>query len=87
VTAAKRAPSEPIGTRLKELRIPIKKKTAENIWRMNQAVAQAVAQVKEAQRELENHILPLLTERCLEGATVKEVTEKEPYQLVVLVPK
>ena len=73
---------------MKELRIPIKKKTAENILTMNSAVAQKLVELRDAQANLQNHVVPLLTERGLpDAAQVVEVTEKPPYQLVVMVPK
>lgn len=83
----KRPPGTPQPAKEKEIRIPIKKKTAENILRMNGAVAAAQRQAEDAQRELINHTLPLLTERGIENGRVVQVTEKEPYELVVMVPK
>lgn len=64
----------------KQVRIPLKQKTAENIMQLNVAVA-------EAQARLQNHVLPLLTERGIMNGQVIRVTEKPPYELVVLVPK
>jgi hypothetical protein len=73
---------------MKELRISIKEKTAKNILTMNSLVSQKVQELNEAQTNLQNHVVPLLTERNLpEGAQVVQVTEKAPWELVVLVPK
>lgn len=78
-------PSTP---RLKELHIPIKKKTADNIVTMNNLVGQKLSELREAQANLQNHVVPLITERGLPDATqVVRVTEKPPYELVVMVPK
>lgn len=74
--------------KMKELRIAIKKKTAENILTMNNLVGQKLAELRDAQANLQNHVVPLITERGLPDATqVVEVTEKPPYELVVMVPK
>lgn len=74
-------------SREREVRIPIKKKTAENIVAMNNAVAKAQAELANAQREQINHVLPILTENGYERARVVEVSDKEPFYLVVMVPK
>jgi hypothetical protein len=72
----------------KEIRIPIKQKTAQNILVMNQMVAKKVAELNEAQANLQNHVLPICTERGLpDGARVVQVTEKAPWELIVMVPK
>jgi hypothetical protein len=72
----------------KEIRIPLKQKTAQNIMVLNEMVAQKLAELNEAQNNLQNHVLPLCTERGLpDGARVVQVTEKAPWELVVKVPK
>lgn len=74
-------------TKQREIRIPIKQKTAENILVMNEMVGQKMRELQEAQTNLKNHILPICTERGLpEGAQVVQVTEKAPWELVVMVP-
>lgn len=83
----KRPPGPPVPKRGKQVRVPIKKKTAENIMAMNAEVSRCRALLADAQRNLENHVLPLLTERGLEKLLVIEVTEKEPYELVLEIPK
>lgn len=84
----KRPPGTPIEPKLKEIRIPIKKKTADNILVMNRVVSQKLSELREAQANLQNHVVPLITERGLPDATqVVEVTEEPPYELVVMVPK
>lgn len=71
----------------KEIRIPIKKKTAENIIRMNAFVAEKQAELQDALGQMQNHVLPILTERGYEKGRVVQVTSKEPYELVLEVPK
>lgn len=84
----KRPAGTPAPAKMKELRIPIKKKTAQNILAMNTMVGQKQQELTEAQANLQNHVLPLLTERGLpDGSLVTQVTEKEPWELVVMVPK
>lgn len=74
--------------REKEVRIAIKQVTAENILEMNKAVTRAESALVVASKDLQNHVLPLLTEHGLKpGCRVVEVTEEEPYELVVMVPK
>jgi hypothetical protein len=67
-------PKRPAGTpqppKMKELRIPIKKRTAENIIAMNNAVGVKVAELQEAQTNLQNHVLPILTERGMPDESV-----------------
>lgn len=70
-----------------EKRIPIKKKTAENIARVNQEVTQKADELQQLQKNLEMHIMPLLTEAGVEAGRVVQVTEKPPYELVVQLPK
>lgn len=78
----------PAPPKMKELHIPIKKKTAENIMTMNNLVGQKLSELREAQANLQNHVVPLITERGLPDATqVVRVTEEPPYELVVMVPK
>lgn len=71
----------------KEVRIRLKKKTAENIMQLNAQVTEAVIALQDAQVKLQNHVLPILTERDILDGRVVEVTEKEPYELVLMVPK
>ncbi len=72
----------------REVRIPIREKTARNILTMNTLVSQKIEELNEAQANLQNHILPLCTEKGLpNGARVVQVTEKTPWELVVMVPK
>jgi SOS response regulatory protein OraA/RecX len=70
----------------KEVRIKLKKKTAENIIELNDQVSVKLAEFKEAQVRLQNHVLPILTEHDILDGRVVEVTEKEPFELVLMVP-
>lgn len=81
----KRPPNGAAKTR--EVRIPIKKKTAENLIRMNEQVAQKKAEYQDAVTQMYNHALPLLTERGLEKGQVVGVTPEAPYELILQVPK
>lgn len=72
----------------RELRIPLKEKTARNILALNNLVGQKMGELQEAQVNLQNHILPICTERGVpEGARIVQVTEKAPWELVLKVPK
>lgn len=74
-------------SKTRELRIPIKQKTAENIATLNTMVEQKRGELQKAMADLSNHILPLVTEgKVPEGAQVEQVTDKPPYELVVRVP-
>jgi hypothetical protein len=74
-------------TRFREVRVNIKPKTAENLHAASAAVDRAKAALADAERNLMNHMLPLLTEHGLEGCRQIEVTEKAPWQLVAKIPK
>lgn len=73
--------------KFKDVRLPIKKKTAENILKMNAIVSQKQAELQQAIEQMQNHILPLITEAGLENGRVVQVTEAPPYELVIQVPK
>lgn len=73
--------------REKEVRIPLKQKTAENIMQLNQQVTATLAAAQDAQVKLQNHVLPILTEHDILNGRVVEVTEKKPYELVLMVPR
>lgn len=72
---------------MKEVRIPLKKMTWENAHKMNNQVTRTAAEADKAFINLQNHLAPLLTERNLTQGQVKAITDKAPYELVVLVPK
>jgi hypothetical protein len=71
----------------KQVRVPIKKKTAENMIRMNQVVDQKRAEYQEAMTNAYNHCLPILTEHGYEKAKVLGVSSEAPYELVLELPK
>ena len=72
----------------KELKIPVKPKTAANIRTMNSLVVQKQQELRDAQANLQNHIVPLLTERGLpDDAIVHRLTDETPAHLVILIPK
>lgn len=74
-------------SKTRELRIPLKQKTAENILKLNKMVSLRKAELDRAVADLSNHILPLTTEgKIPEGAVIEQVTEEAPYELVVRVP-
>lgn len=74
--------------KFKEVRIPIKQATARNILALNEIVGQKLSEVREAQAHLQNHVLPICTEKGLpEGTQIVQVTEKAPWELVVKVPR
>lgn len=80
-------PKRPPKLREKEIRIPLKQKTAENIMQLNAQVTAKMAELEDAQVKLQNHVLPILTEHDILNGRVVEVTEKKPYELVLMVPK
>ena len=75
----------------KEIRIPIKKKTAENILTLNGIVNQKWAEYQQAVQMRELGMQPILTEAGIDAKggkiQVKECTEKPPYELVVGITK
>ena len=69
-----------------ERRIPIKKRTMELLMERDQEFQVAQAHVEFARKGFQDTARSILSEHGLEGAIVKQVTQKPPYELIVEVP-
>jgi len=80
----KKEKAEPVK---REVSIPIKKQTRDNIHALNQQVVEIKQALAIAEQRLLDSIRPLLTEAELQEAVPIRVTDEEPYALIVEVTK
>lgn len=78
----KQTPKEP-----KEVRIPLKKLTRDNLEALNQNIRQHQQALQIAEQRFLDSVRPLLTEAGIADAKPKQITDAEPYELVVEVTK
>lgn len=64
-------------------RIPVKKATATNLLELNRLIGEKKHDLEVLLTRMNDHLSPIYTENgIVEGMTL-EVTEKEPYEVVV----
>lgn len=80
----KQAPKEPEAP--KEVRLPLKKLTRDNLEALNQNIGQARAALALAEQRFLDSVRPLMTEAGVEGIP-RQITDTEPYELVIEVTK